>query len=124
MANTEQTNKMESDLSPEHGRTTVMDAIMKIAGGNPGSLNVCMGLIQDGDHGCLSTLMNIGLEGSDLYCLFNDKIATGDIDDLKRFLCIVMLGMISHDRVRELAKDQTRSINFTPEEKELFLNAF
>lgn len=101
------------------------ETLLKMSGGNPGSLTALMELMSKnveidpqclvGELGPVLFLDTLEIYGTDIYILFNDK-CNRDVRRLILLLRACQLGNISQGRLRELAQDQNREFNLTDEE--------
>jgi hypothetical protein len=103
---------------------SMMDVYMKMSDGNPGGLNVLMGLMKEsetidpeGGSGLMKILQldNLGIYGSAIYCICSDKCGR----DLRKFILLlraVQLGFFDRSRLIELAKDQRRELTISKDE--------
>jgi len=89
-------------------KDNVMEAIMKIAEGNPGALRVCMELYQHtgnidpdsafGGLGSLLALDSLGIYGSKIWMLYKD-VCNEDLVSMVMVLRSEQLGFISENQV-------------------------
>jgi len=106
----------------------MMSATMKMAEGNPGAITAIMEIIKEGDlidpqsamGGGLGALLSMDtweIYGSSIYVLWNDKCGR----DTRKMLMIMraaQLGLFSLAMLKEMAADQTRSVDIPEEEWE------
>ena len=99
-----------------------IDAVMKMADGNPGAISAIMSIMENHDSidpqaamggiGALLLLDTWEIYGSDIYVLWSDKCDR----DTRKMLMIMrscQLGNFSHQKLKEMAADQARQINLT-----------
>ena len=102
-------------------------AIIKMADGNPGALTAMMEIYQNSPRidpenafGGLAPILHLDtlrLYGSEIYIIFNDK-CNCDCRKMLILLRAAQLGFLPAEQVQEMAVDQMRSIDLTPEEWE------
>ena len=108
-------------------KDTGMDAIIKMAGGNPGAM-MAMGEIMEkhdeidpqaalGGMGAIMLLDTWGVYGTGIYVLFNDK-CNRDVRQILMLMRATQLGFFPHTKLQEMAHDQMREINLSDEEWE------
>lgn len=95
-----------------------MSAIVKLSDGNPGAMNVCMQLLQNGEKidpdnfmgglGCLLSLDTHGIYGSDIYVL-NKDICDRDLVKTIGMLRACQLGFLSESILKVACSRQDRS---------------
>lgn len=106
---------------------TAMDALVKMAEGNPGAIHAMMAIMEHAESidpqaamGGLAAILLLDtweIYGSSIYVLFNDKCDR----DVRKFLLLeraCQLGHLPHSKLQEMAADQRREINLTGEEWE------
>lgn len=93
------------------------DMVVALCQGNPGALNILIGLIQDNPINVLyfKLLDAFGIYGTELYVLVSDKC------DRKMTMFLKVLHAVSFDRIpverlQAIASDQYRQVNFTEDE--------
>ena len=104
---------------------TLMSITMKMAEGNPGAMGAIMEIIQQhdtidpqgamGGMGGLLLLDTWGIYGSDIYILFSDKCQK-DVRKMLMIMRATQLGLFSHVKLKEMAADQSRRVDITPDE--------
>ena len=102
-----------------------MDALIKMAEGNPGAAVAMMDILKQHDEidpqamlGGLGTIMILdtwGIYGSSIYILYSDK-CDRNVRQLLMLLRATQLGFFSHTKLQQMAEDQMRSVNLTDEE--------
>ena len=106
---------------------TIMDIFTKMSEGNPGALSALMMVYNDGEKidpqafmgglGNIMLLDTFEIYGTDIYILFNDK-CNRDVRKLIVLLRATQLGLFPQTRLRRMAGDQARMVNFEPHEFE------
>jgi len=104
-----------------------MDMIVKMSQGNPGAMAAIMDLMKEtptidpdsafSEIGPILMFDEYGIYGSHIYILWNDK-CDRDCRKVNLLVRAVQLGFLPESRIKELAADQTYSVNVTPEEWE------
>ncbi len=104
---------------------SIVDVAVKMSEGNPGAAIAIAEMITKGDEidpqsfagglGAVLSLDTLGIYGTDIYILFNDKCGR-DVRPMLLLLRAHQLGMFPEERLRELSKDQSRQIDISPEE--------
>jgi len=97
-----------------------MDALIKMAEGNPGAAVAMMDILKQHDEidpqamlGGLGTIMILdtwGIYGSSIYILYSDK-CDRNVRQLLMLLRATQLGFFSHTKLQQMAEDQMRSVN-------------
>ncbi len=103
----------------------LQNSVINMAEGNPGALVAILNIIKEyelidpeaalGGAGFLLSLDDMEIYGSDIYVLFSDKCG-GDIRRMIMLLRASQLGFLSRDKIKEMSKDQMRSINLSEDE--------
>ena len=106
---------------------TFINAMMKMSEGNPGAATALMELVTEtpkidpqSAFGELSVLLSFdthGIYGTEIYIIWNDK-CDRDARKVNVLLRAVQLGILPESKLVEMAKDQRRQVNLTPEEWE------
>lgn len=104
---------------------TTMDALVKMAEGNPGALTAMMGIIEKHDSidpqamlggiGAIMILDTWGIYGTEIYVLYSDKCGR-DVRKMLLLMRACQLGMFQQLKLKEMAADQCRKINLTDDE--------
>ena len=104
---------------------TLISAITKMSDGNPGALNTMMEIMSNHDQidpqavmggiGAIMMFDTLGIYGTDIYVLFNDKCKR-DVRRLLMLLRATQMGLFSCDKLKEMAADQMRQIDLTEDE--------
>lgn len=104
---------------------TTMEAIIKMAEGNPGAVQALCALLEHhnkidpqamlGGMGAILMLDGWGIYGSSIYILFSDKCKR-DVRKMLLLMRAAQLGFLPVSRIKEMAADQARKIELTPEE--------
>ena len=104
-----------------------MDMVVKMSQGNPGAMTAIMALMKEtpiidpdsafAEIGPILMFDTYEIYGSDIYILWNDKCDKG-CRKVNLLVRAVQLGFLPESRIKELAADQTYSINVTSEEWE------
>lgn len=104
---------------------TGMDALVKMAEGNPGAIQAMMDIMEKHDQidpqaamGALGAIMILDtweIYGTDIYILYNDKCGR-DVRKMLMIMRATQLGMFSHAKLKEMAADQMRSVDISDEE--------
>lgn len=78
-----------------------MDVLITMAEGNPGALNVLMGMIKDPKTSFIDILLcdSLGIRGSKLYKLHNDCCARND-EKFARTLMMLRSGIFTDDQIQ------------------------
>jgi hypothetical protein len=102
-----------------------MSASVKMVDGNPGAISALMSLAATaveidpqsalGPLGPMLSFDTHGIYGTDIYVIWNDK-CDRDSRKVHVLLRAVQLGILPESKLLEMAKDQTRRVNLTPEE--------
>ena len=102
---------------------TVMDAMIKMAEGNPGAAMAITEIMANaekidpqafgGGLGVLLSLDGYGIYGTDIHILFSDKC---NRDTRRMLMRATQLGLFSHLKLKEMAADQLRQVNLTEDE--------
>ncbi len=104
---------------------TTVDVVVKMSDGNPGAMTAIAALLKEskeidpqsawGGLGPLLSLDTLGIYGTDIYILWNDKCG----NDTRRF-CVLLradqFGMLPPHDIQNMAADQMRQVNLTGEE--------
>lgn len=103
---------------------TTQDIIFKMSDGNPGAMTAMMSLLKESKEidpqsamaglGPLLSLDTLGIYGTDIYILWNDKCK----NDTRRFCMLLrahQLGMVQARDIQEMAADQMQQVNLTAE---------
>ena len=112
---------MERIVSSDNAQTIVL----KMSDGNPGAIAAMMDLLKDcgkidpnhpmGPFGPLLMLDTLGIYGTGIYILWNDKCER----DTRRFILLLratQLGLLPMSKMQEMAADQMRQINLSVDE--------
>jgi len=104
---------------------TMLDAVVKMADGNPGAIMALTELIKHNEEidpqaafGALSPVMMLDtyeIYGSSIYVLFSDKCDR----DVRKFIMLIratQLGIFPFTKLKEMAADQLREMNLTDDE--------
>ena len=104
---------------------TVQDVFIKMCDGNPGGLTAMMDIFENyaaidpqsmlGGLGVIMTFDDMGIYGTDIYVLWSDK-CDRNIRNVAVLMRAVQLGLFPRSELVEMAKDQSRTVNLTPEE--------
>jgi hypothetical protein len=118
---------MGDDMSRIKLTDSTMDAMTKMADGNPGALMAIMDIVENysdidpqsamGALGAIMILDTWEIYGSSIYVLWSDKCGK----DVRRMLMIMratQLGLFNQTRLQQMADDQAGQINLTGEEWE------
>lgn len=106
---------------------TDMDAILKVAGGNPGAIMAIAEILNNsvaidpqnvlGGLGLVLVLDEWEIYGTDIYILFNDK-CNRDVRQMLMMMRAVQLGFLPLAKLKEMASDQMMKVNLTDDEWE------
>lgn len=105
---------------------TTQGVVVKMCDGNPGAMTAIVGLLSKdcekidpdsamGTLGPLLSLDTLGIYGTDIYILWNDKCKR----DLRRFVLLLrasQLGLLPSAKVQEMAADQMRQVDLSGDE--------
>lgn len=104
---------------------SVAIAVGKMSDGNPGAVSAMMDILEKHDAidpdaafgglGAILALDTNEIYGSDIYILYSDKCGR-DVRKMLMIMRATQLGFFSHEKLKEMAHDQMRSVNLTDEE--------
>jgi hypothetical protein len=96
------------------------DMMFKMSEGNPGALNVCLQMLQDGEQidpdsamgglGAILSLDTLRLYGSKIWMLYKD-VCEQDLSKMLAVLRGCQLGYVSGEQVRHAADNYSEGIN-------------
>jgi len=103
----------------------VQDVVIKMAEGNPGAMTAIIDIVNNlaaidpqdtlGYLSILFQLDEMGLYGTDIYILYNDK-CNKDVRKMIMLFRAVQLGYLPQEKIIEMGKDQSRTITLTEDE--------
>ncbi len=103
---------------------SIVDAVAKMADGNPGACRAIMEMIRKGTSidpqgfmggfGAVLGLDTLEIYGTDIYILWSYK-CNRDVRELMMLIRAWQLGFVSGDEMRAVAKDQMRQVVFSQE---------
>jgi hypothetical protein len=117
--------RKESEMARIKLNDTSMDALVKMAEGNPGAVVAMTEIMKKhneidpqaamGGLGAILLLDTWEIYGTDIYILYNNK-CNRDIRKMLMLMRAVQLGYFPETRLKEMAHDQMMRINLTDEE--------
>jgi len=96
---------------------TNIEAVTKMAEGNPGAIQALCELIKSDPDGILRMLYldTLGIYGTDIYILWSDQCGR-DVTKFANLLTAAQVGKFDQQRLKRLAADQMRTEKITEEE--------
>jgi len=104
---------------------TLEDVLIKMSEKNPGALMAMMSVIKEcpqidpqgfaGGMGPILLCDTLGIYGTDIYILFNDK-CDRNVRTFVMLFRAVQFGLLDRKRLQTMSKDQNREVNLTEDE--------